>query len=225
MIEKEKIVKTLTVIYFVIAFFEVVAEYFINKSAIFLLKPMIPLLLIIIYYFESNSKNWVVILAIFLSLVTNVLFIPNTQEYLLCGLIAFTIHRIVVLYLIFTLQKIKDYIPAIIATAPFLLVFFYMFMETPDIPEKSIYILILQNILISIFAGVALSSYVMQDNKQNSLLLICALLFVMLQFTVFIEKYLLVNEFEEFFRPIAMSFNTLAFFSLYKYIVTAEKSA
>jgi hypothetical protein len=46
----------------------------------------------------------------------------------------------------------------------------------------------------------------------------------MLQFVIFVEKYFLVNEFEELFRPLAMTLNALAFFSLYKYIVTAEKS-
>jgi hypothetical protein len=73
-----------------------------------------------------------------------------------------------------------------------------------------------------LFAGLSLACYVMQDNKQNSILLISALLFVMLQFTVFIEKYYLTDEYQYLFRPLAMSLNTLAFFSFYKYVVTAE---
>jgi hypothetical protein len=96
-------------------------------------------------------------------------------------------------------------------------------METPDIPEQSYYLLVIQNVLISLFAGISLSSYVMNDNKQNSILLISALLFVMLQFAVFIEKYFLTNEFQEFFRPLAMTLNTLAFFTFYKYVINAEK--
>ena len=63
----------------------------------------------------------------------------------------------------------------------------------------------------------------MNDNKQNSILLISALLFVMLQFVVFVEKYYLINEYEELFRPLAMTLNALAFFSFYNYIITAEK--
>jgi hypothetical protein len=120
------------------------------------------------------------------------------------------------------LQKIKDIIPVILGTAPFILVFFYLFVETTDIPENSFLILVVQNILISLFAGLSLSCYVMNDNKQNSILLISALLFVMLQFTVFIEKYYLTNEFQHLFRPLAMSLNTLAFYSFYKYVTIAE---
>ena len=222
--KKESIIKSLTVGYFVIAFFEVIAEYFVNRPIICALKPVIPLVLIAIYYIESDKKNMLFIVALLLSLITNILFIPNTPSYLFYGVLVFTIHRVIVIYLIFYFQKVNDFIPLIIATTPFLLIFFYLFLETFEIPQNSIYIIIFQNLLISLFAGIALSSYFMNDNKQNSILLISALLFVMLQFVVFVEKYFLVNEFEEMFSPLAMTFNALAFFSFYKYVITAEKS-
>ncbi len=222
--KKAPILNTLVICYFVIAFVEVVAEFFVVTPLICTLKPILPLLLIVLYTMESHRKDKIFITALVLSSITNLLFIPNTPTFLFYGVLVFTIHRIIVIYLIFLNQKVKDYIPIIIATAPFLLVFFYLFSETIEIPENSIYILIFQNLLISLFAGIALSSYVMNDNKQNSILLISALLFVMLQFVVFIEKYFLINEFEGLFRPLAMTLNALAFFSFYKYIIAAEKS-
>ena len=224
MSKKSTILNSLAICYFVIAFFEVLAEYFVGNVIIYILKPILPLFLILIYSIESDKKDKLFIIALLLSSLTNVLFIPNSSAFLFYGVVVFTVHRLIVIYLIFLHQKVKDYIPTIIATAPFLLIFFYLFSETIEIPENSIYILIFQNLLISIFAGIALSSYVMNDNKQNSILLISALLFVMLQFVVFIEKYFLINEFQELFRPLAMTLNALAFFSFYKYLVTAEKS-
>ncbi|MBP8158154.1 MAG: hypothetical protein KAX93_07230 [Flavobacterium sp.] len=224
MVTKVNILKSLTFGYFIIAFFEIVSEYLAYTPFICSLKPLIPLLLTGIYLINSEKKNPTFVIVLLLSMVVNILFIPNTPICLYYALIVFTIHRIVVIYLIFKLQKVKDFIPIIIATTPFLLIFFYLFMETNEIPANSFYLLILQNILISLFAGIALSSYVMNDNKQNSVLLISVLLFVMLQFSVFIEKYFLINEFQKLFRPLAMTFNTLAFFSLYKYVIIAEKS-
>ncbi len=221
---KVNIINTITLCYFVVAFFEVIAEFFISKTLIFTLKPMLPLILIGLYFIESKTRNSVVISAFLLSAITNILFIPNNPTCLFYGVIVFTIYRVISIYIVFKYQKLKDFIPIIIATAPFLLIFFYLFSETTEIPENSIYIIIFQNFLISLLAGLALSSYVMNDNKQNSILLISALLFVMLQFVVFIEKYFLVDEYREFFRPLAMTLNTLAFFSFYKFIVTAEKS-
>jgi hypothetical protein len=221
---KEKIINALTVCYFAIALFEVIAEYFLKRTLICTLKPIIPLVLIVIYSIKSDQKNLLFILALVLSIITNILFIPDNPNCLFYGVLVFTIHRIIVIYLIFHFQKVNDFIPLLIATAPFLLIFFYLFLETVEIPQNSIYIIIFQNLLISLFAGIALSSYFMNDNKQNSLLLISALLFVMLQFVVFVEKYFLVNEYEELFRPLAMTFNALAFFSFYNYVITAEKS-
>lgn len=221
---KKNIINALTIGYFVIAFFEVVAEYVVEKPIICSLKPLIPILLIVIYCIDSERRNLIFIFALLLSSITNLLFIPDTPTYLFYGVLVFTLHRILSIYLILSLQKVIDYIPIIIATSPFLLIFFYLFSETVEIPQNSFYIIIAQNIMISLFAGISLSSYVMNDNKQNSILLISALLFVMLQFVIFVEKYYLTNEFEELFRPMAMTLNALAFFSFYKYVVTAEKS-
>jgi hypothetical protein len=67
--------------------------------------------------------------------------------------------------------------------------------------------------LISLFAGLSLSSYVMNDNKQNSILLISALLFVMLQLVVFVEKFYLENEYSQILRPMAMTLNAFAFYA------------
>lgn len=224
MVRNDNILKSLTFGYFIIAFFEVISEYFAYTPFICSLKPLIPLLLVVIYLISSTKKNPIFVIVLLLSMVVNILFIPNTPMCLYYALIIFTLHRILIIYLVFSLQKVKDYIPMIIATLPFLLIFFYLFIETNDIPENSFYLLMLQNILISVLAGIALSSYVMNDNKQNSVLLISVLLFVMLQFSVFIEKYFLVNEFQMLLRPLAMTFNALAFFSFYKYVMIAEKS-
>lgn len=222
--KKENIIKLLTISYFAIALFEVIAEYYVNRPLICVLKPIMPLVLIMIYLIESDEKSILFITALLLSLITNILFIPNTPIYLFYGVLVFTLHRIIVIFLIFSHQKVNDFIPLIIATTPFLLIFFYLFLESIEIPHNTIYIIIFQNLLISLFAGIALSSYFMNDNKQNSILLISALLFVMLQFVVFVEKYFLKNEFEDLFRPLAMTLNALAFFSFYQYIITAEKS-
>ncbi len=224
MLQQKNILNYLTIAFFGVGVFEIISEYLQNTLLIFSLKPLITIILIVIYCLESKQKNRIFVLLLLLSLTTNILFIPNTPDYLYYALIVFTIHRILVVFMVFRLQKIKDYIPFLIATLPFLLIFFYLFMETAEIPERSFLLLLLQNILISILSGLALSSYVMNDNKQNSVLLISVLLFVMLQFIVFIEKYLLVNEYTSILRPLAMTFNVLAFFSLYKYVILAEKS-
>ena len=157
MLQKGKIVQYLTIVFFVVGILEVVSEYLQNKLLIISLKPLIPLLLIVIYIIESEYKNKLFVLVLLSSMLTNILFIPRSTEYLQYALIVFTIHRILVVSMVLRLQKIKDYIPFSIATLPFLLIFFYLFMETAEIPQRSYILLLTQNILISIFSGLALS--------------------------------------------------------------------
>ena len=183
-----------------------------------------PFLLMVLYWFTSEKKNLVYFLAMSFSVITNILFIPNEQRMLFFGIITFMFHRIIVIYLIFKLLKLKDYIPVAIATIPFLLIFFYLLAISTEIPENSFILLVIQNILISIFGGIALSNYMMNDNKKNSWLLICGLLFVALQFIVFLEKYHLSDLSPGIFRPIAMGLNTFAFYTFYEFVIATEKS-
>ena len=222
-VKSNHIQKIISILYFVVAFVEVSAEYCTYKPLICYLKPILPLILIVLYLVTSNFKKWIFLAALFFSFLTNMFFISNTPEMLYYGVLTHTFHRILAIILVLKITKIKDFIPLVIASIPFLLIFFYLFFETSNIPENSYLLLIIQNLLISIYAGIALSCYVMNDNKVNSILLISTLLFVMLHFVIFIERYFLSDEYISFFRPIAMTFNALAYYSFYKYVITAER--
>lgn len=224
MINKLKILYGFTIFYFVISVIEIISEYLLNENIIFIFKPLIPLLVIVLYVIESTKRNMLYIVAMVFSISTNIFFIPDATIYLFYGIITFLAHRVLIVYLLLKMNPVKDFIPFLLATAPFLLVFFYLFIETENIPNNSYVILIIQNILMSVFAGIALSNYVMNDNKQNSILLISAFLFVLFQFVVFIEKYFLIYELKEIFRPMAMALNVFAFYTFYKYMIEVEKN-
>lgn len=224
MIKQTKYSIFLTILYIVVSTLEILTEYFQIDFAKIIFKPLMPLLIIFIYQAISEKRDKLYIIMMVLSVVTNLLFIPKSNDYLLFGLIAFTGLRIIMVYLTFKLCQIKDLIPLFIATSPFLIVFFYLFFEGSDIPENTIPLIIVQNVLISLFAGMSLSSYVMNDNKQNSILLISALLFVLLQLVVFVEKFYLENEYVQILRPMAMSLNALAYFAYMRFVLEAEKS-
>jgi hypothetical protein len=100
-------------------------------------------------------------------------------------------------------------------------IFFYLFVAS-EVPENSFYLIIFHNVLASILGGVAISNYVMNDNTQNSLLLISVLLFLGLQLVVYIEKYYLIESHSMLLRPLAMTLNVLAFYSFYKFVITSE---
>ncbi len=218
-----KLVNFLTVCYFLVAVSEILSELFFYTPFIVVFKPLMPIVLMVLYWFSSDRRTPLFFIAMFLSCVTNILFIPNDPNMLFLGIIVFMLHRIVVLVLLFRLVNIKDVVPVAIGTVPFLLVFFYM-LATADVPENSYVLMIVQNLLISVLGGVAVSNYMMNDNRRNSWLLICGMLFVALQFIVFVEKYYLFGFSPSILRPIAMGLNAFAFYTFYEFVMSMEKS-
>lgn len=214
----------LYMVYFAVALIEVAAEFFSYTPIIFVFKPLMPLLLMIFYYLISQRRQMLFFLAMTFSIVTNLLFIPDSERMLLFGVVAFLIHRICMIGFIMKMVKIRDYIPTVMATIPLLVLFCYLLSITPGIPETSFYILIVQNVLIAILGGLSFSVYLISDSKKNSWLLICGLLFVALQFIVFIERYYLSGIAPTILRPIAMALNAFAFFTFYRFAIASETS-
>lgn len=211
-------------IYFLNALTEIVAEFFAFSPVIYITKPLIPFILMLLYYVASTEREVLFFITMFFSAVTNLLFIPKSEQYLFYGIIAFTIHRVLMLIFIFKILKNIKIIPLVLTTIPLILIFFYLFIESAYVPANSFYILIFQIILIAIFGGAALSSYIIEDSRENSYLMICGLLFVGLQLVLYVEKYFLYAIPIISLRPIAMSLNVLAFFSFYKYVIVAEET-
>jgi hypothetical protein len=222
--QQHKAVTIITILYFLVAGIEVIGELYQYKPVLFVFKPLMPALLMLLYFCASKQKQILFFLAMFFSLVTNVLFIPNDPYFLYYGVLTFMMHRIVIIALIIRLVKPTDIFPVAIATIPYLLLFFYLLAITHEIALESYLVLIIQNILIAILGGLSLANYMMNDNRRNSWLLISSVLFVTLQFIVFLEKYYLVELSPGIFRPIAMGLNTFAFYTLYEFVMAIERS-
>lgn len=221
---ESNIEKTIICFYFTVAAIEVCAELFSFKPLLFIFKPSISLLLMLLYWNSSTKRNILFFLVIFFSLMTNVFFIPNTEKMLFAGLIVFIFHRLFTIYYLIKLTKISDYIPMFIATIPFLFFFFYLLSISGDLEQSRYAVLIIQNILISILGGITISDYVMNYNRKKPWLLIFGLLSVALYFIVFIEKYYLSDLSITVFRPLAMILNTMVYYTFYKFVIEAERS-
>lgn len=212
----------ITLLFFTNAILEIFSEAFSLTSIIVITKPLISILLMILYFYSSTKNDVLFYITISLSLITNLLYIPNSKDFLFYALIVYTFHKIFLLIMIFKIVKVTNFIPFFIATIPLSFIFFYLFVSS-DIPENSYYLIFFHNLLAGILGGIAISSYMMNDTKQNSILLICALLFLMLQLVVYIEKYYLVNQYYFIFRPLAMTLNVMAYYVFCKFVIASEK--
>jgi len=222
--DESNLEKIFIVLYFAVAAVEISAELFSYKPIIFVFKPLISLLLMLLYWNSSTQRNILFLLVIFFSLITNVFFIPNTEKMLFIGLLAFSIHRILTIYYLIKLTKIKDSIPLLIATIPFLFFFFYLLSVSDEIEESRYFVLVVQNILVSILGGITISDYMMNYNRKKPWLLIFGILSVTLYFIVFIEKYYLSDLSPIIFRPLAMILNTAVYYTFYEFVIETERS-
>lgn len=219
---KKSTVKIIAIMYFLNAVIEILAETFSFKMVILITKPLIPLLLMILYHYTSLKRDKLFYVILFLSLITNLFFIPNSKECLFYGLITYTFHRILLLILIFRIVRIKNYVPFFLSTLPLGFIFFFL-VTSSDIPENSYYLIVFQSVMAAVLGGIAIASYSVNDSKENSLLLISILLFLALQLVVYIEKYFFKDSHSIYLRPLAMTLNVCAFYVFYKFVIASEK--
>lgn len=214
--------KTLMALYFLIGFIEVFSSVYFDDFIQYIIKPVLILLLSLMYWTNSKSRNSLFFINLLFLLIGRLYLIPNDYEFLFYALIAAFFHRIVEIYYISKLIKLKDLIPPILASIPFLFFFLYLVSLHEDVIIKSFVILIVQIVLISVLSGIILSHYVLTFDKKDVWLYIFGLMSLMQTFIIFIEKFYLSDLQLNILRPISLLLNTIICFSFYKFVIESE---
>jgi hypothetical protein len=214
-------VNVLILLFFVVTLAEVIAEFFSFPSFIYLLKPLICPILIVIYWKSSVEKNNYFILALIFGFTANIFFIAKDFSSILLGSLFFMFYRILIIYLVIKIVKVKNYLPVFLGIIPFAIVFLYVTSLTIDMIRDGFYIYIMQVLLMSFLGGFSLANYIIDNNKMNFWLLLSSILFTLIQFIITLKLYY-INMF--IFQPIAMLFYAIAQFSLYKFMILSEKN-
>ncbi|MBL0012381.1 MAG: hypothetical protein IPP30_01050 [Flavobacterium sp.] len=214
----------LNISYFALAGMEFLAEIFAVASLSMITRLCLPLILGLLYFSLSTKQNRFFYLLLLLLVLSNTFFFFRNSPVFFYGIVAFILLRIVSLVIILKETKDNNYLHIIVASFPFLVIFFYLISITNEITDIEFNTLILQSILISILAGVSITNYFKDENRQHSWLLISTLLFIGLRFIVFIERFVISDLSLIFNRPIAVILNTFAFYTFYKFVIEAEQN-
>ena len=208
--------------YFIIALYEILAYFIFNEIVVFS-TISIPVLLIGLYFMSSAKRNVLFFGVLFFLLLENLcLLFCDAKLYV--GVICSTIQKIVLIILIFKLVKERNYLYLSIVSIVFLLIFLYLFSPTHEPSYVDFKFLMKHNILTSVLGGLAVSNYIVDDNRQNSWLLISVLLFIGLRFMLFIQSFYLTDLTLPVIKPIIITLNIFAYFTLYKFVIEAEKN-
>lgn len=201
---------------------EVLAELFSFKVILFAFRPLVALMIIYLYWVTSKERNVLFFITLFFLFLTSIFILSESILFLNLGLMGIFTHRILLIVYIVKLNKIKDFVPILIAIIPFVFIFSYLLSISDEIPKGSYYPLVVQNILVSILASVILSNYFMNDSNNSPWLAIFGLLSTALYFIVFIEKCFLSNLPPTYFRPLGMILYVSSYYSFYRFVIDIE---
>ncbi len=172
------------------------------------------------YWQTSRKKNGWYFAALFFAWASNVFFLA-TERWLVCGIVAFMVYRILAIVVVVKLIDKILWLPFAIATLPFLFIFSCLInlTLTPDMP--GFYPAVINGLLIAAMAGIALSNYVLNDNKANSWLAISILLFIVLVFLFMIQTFYLSNV---VFKPLSAFIFAFAHYTFYRFVLEYEQA-
>ena len=214
----------LTLLIFAVGILEIIAMILSFDYVQFAFRPLVAVLILYLYWHTSHRRN-IFFGLIFLSLIITSICILFTNEYVVAlGLVSIVAHRIMLICFLLKLNKIKDYAPIFIAIVPFISIFSYLLYIADEISNVSYYVLIIQNILVSIFAGIILSNYFMNQDRSSAWLSIFGLLATSLYFIVFIEKCFMSDLPPTYFRPLSLILFASTYYSFYKSVIDIERA-
>ncbi|GEJ32186.1 TPA: hypothetical protein ACT5CK_001537 [Flavobacterium psychrophilum] len=133
-------VNILILLFFGVTLTEVVAEFFCFVSFIYFLKALICPLLILICWKSSVKRNNCFILALIFGLIANIFFVAKDFNSILLGSLFFMFYRILIIYLVVKIVSMPNYLPVILATIPFAIIFLYVTTLAIDELGSGLYI-------------------------------------------------------------------------------------
>lgn len=209
----------LMVLYFGVAAFEIVAEFYKDQLLVLYSKPLLMPILILLYLATSKNRSHIFIAALIFTWIANMFFISQSFYLIVIGTIFFMMYRILIIYMVIKFVKLPDAFPLVIGCLPFL--FIYMFVANLTYEElgDGFWLFVAQGILTIVFGGLSLGSYIFKSNKSNTYLLISTMFFTVTQFIFVIRIYYISLN---IFQPLAMLLYVAGQFMLYKFVLLEE---
>lgn len=186
---KIKLVKPLTIVYFFIAFVEIIAELNQDSDVILLTKPLLMPLLIAIYGCLSRKNNQIFTFSLLAAWVANILLISSTMPLIFMGGVFFLIYRISVISQVIRVIKFPGFLPMAIGCMPFLFMYLFIANLTHQAWGESFMLFIVHGCLLILFGGFCLGSYILKSSESNTYLLISTVLITAAQFLILINLF------------------------------------
>ena len=210
----------LSIIFFASAIFDIIGVAANISWLQNIIKPLIILSLITLYYIAATERNKWYVLALFFSFLGDV-FLLDKNGYFLLGIGSFLITQILFIKIIISqLRKVANH-QIFISALPFTVYFIVLILIVKDNLNELLTPVIIYGITISVFGMVSLLYYLINKTKKSQLLLVGAILFIAS------DSMIALNKFHEpkFMYPVAIMITyILAQYLIYRFMVKTDFS-
>ena len=186
--KQNNLTKGLTIFFFIVSVLDIIGVSIGNLLLQAIFKPMIILSLMVLYYYSLEKKNNWYLLALTFSFLGDVLLMDKNNLFLY-GIAAFLMTQIIYIKLIIN-QLIKSTLQQkILAIIPFSMFIIVLLSILRDNLNEFLVPVIIYGITISIFGIVSFLNYMVKKNKTAQILLIGALLFIVSDSMIALNKF------------------------------------
>lgn len=207
---KNEFVNGLIGVYFFITIVEIIAEFFESQFFVFISKPFLIPILLMMYGIKSRKYNLIYILSIGFAWLSDIFFISNKLIFLTLGSVSYILFLILILFFVFKHVKFPGYLLLIIGCIPFLLGYYFFYDLSKEQLKEIFYLYVLIGICVVFLGGYSLGSYILNPSKSNTFLAISVFLLVAVQFIFVLESYfmsvIVLHSFEILLYAIAQYF-------------------
>ena len=214
--DKAESIKYLTSIYFFIALIEFISQYNNDHIVLYITKPLLMPLLIVIYCLKTKHKNKLFISSLLAAWIANLFFIWNSAIFVALGSVFFLVYRII----IFGIIKFPGIVRMLLGCIPFLLAFVF-FISNNDIGlQQSLYIFMRQGILMVIFGGFVMGNYIQRQSDSNFIMLLSTMFVTTAQFFFMLKKF---NIQSDNIQTKGLLLFICGQYLLYRYVILEER--
>ncbi len=208
-------------LFFIVSFFEIIAEYHEDKLLIWITKPFILPFLLAYYLTLTKKLNYYFLVALLFSWIANLLFIENTLKWIIYGSVFFLVYRILIIFIVMNKVKMPSLVPLIIGSIPFVFIYATVCFLSFEAMGDNIYLFLIHGIFTIFLGGLSLGNYIMISNKSNGVLFLSTMLFALTQFVFVLKVY---YEYANIFHALAMIMFVIGQFLVTKFMFLTEEN-
>ncbi|SFS75181.1 lysoplasmalogenase [Lutibacter maritimus] len=210
-----------TFLFFVlVSLLDIVGIIFKIPILVYVFKPLIIFSLIFLYVFSLPKRlKWYVI-ALEFSFFGDVLLLFNGELFFILGLISFLLAHILFIKIVIDRVEKVQLKTVLLASIPFLLIFGLLINTIKDSLNQLLIPVIVYGLVISAFGTVAFIDFLKTKSKRSLLMLIGAVVFIISDATLAINKFYSPSH---FFEILVMVTYVLAQYLIFKSMILVKK--